>query len=384
MLKGVFPIEEFRSRRTPFYYYDLPLLRRTLDKVAECASCDPCYKVHYAVKANYNPVILAEIAAKGFGADCVSGGEIEAALSAGFRPEGIVYAGVGKSDEEIRTALAAGISRFNVESSAELAVIDELAASFGKKAPVSIRVNPDIGAHTHANITTGLAENKFGVNYGQLDEVIRLAMSLPHIDYRGLHFHIGSQILDMMDFVALCNRINSLVATLQSAGLPVGDINVGGGLGINYQHPNHLDIADFGTYFRTFRKHLVLPVGTPVHFELGRSIVAPCGSLISRVLYVKEGTTKKFAIIDASMTELIRPALYKAYHRVENLSSDEPEEIYDVVGPVCESSDVFLKAASIDRCHRGDFMAIRSAGAYGESMASRYNCRPLPESFFKE
>ena len=382
MLKGSFPIEKFGGLRTPFYYYDLGLLRRTLATVRESASSSPEFRVHYAVKANANPVLLAEIAASGLGADCVSGGEIRAALDAGFKPESIVYAGVGKSDAEINLALENGISRFNVESAAELEVINELALKAGKKAPVSLRVNPDIGAHTHSNITTGLAENKFGINYEQLEEVLRLALSLPAVEYKGLHFHIGSQLLDMMDFVALCNRINSLVDELSRAGLPVGGINVGGGLGISYEHPNLLPVPDFKSYFDTFRRHLRLPAGTPVHFELGRSIVAQCGSLISRVLYVKQGTTKQFAIIDGSMTELIRPALYKAYHRIENLSSDEPEEVYDVVGPVCESSDVFLKAAHLNKCRRGDLLAIRSAGAYGEAMASRYNCRPLPEAYY--
>ena len=378
MLKGVFPTDRFRGMRTPFYFYDLPLLRRTLDAVQVQLDRNPDWRMHYAVKANFNPGILAEIAARGFGADCVSGGEVRAALAAGFPAERIVYAGVGKSDAEIRFALEAGIARFNVESAAELEVIDGLAAELGRTAPVSLRINPDIGAHTHAGITTGLAENKFGINYEQLDEVLDLALRLEHVRYCGLHFHIGSQILDMMDFTALCNRINELVTRLQRGGRPVGDINVGGGLGINYQHPNHLPVADFEAYFNTFRRHLRLPAGTPVHFELGRSIVAPCGSLIARVLYVKQGTHKQFAIIDGSMTELVRPAMYRAYHRVENLSSSEPEEIYDVVGPVCESSDVFVKEASIDRCHRGDFIAIRSAGAYGESMASHYNCHELP------
>ena len=384
MLKGDFPVERFAALRTPFYFYDLPLLRATLDAVQEQLDRSPDFRVHYAVKANYNPRILAEIAARGFGADCVSGGEVSAALEAGFPADGIVYAGVGKSDEEIRLALRAGISRFNVESAAELSVIEELAAEMGCIAPVSLRINPDIGAHTHAGITTGLAENKFGINYEQLDEVMDLALSLPHIRYRGLHFHIGSQILDMSDFVALCNRVNELVVRLSRGGRPVGDINVGGGLGINYQHPNHLPIADFAAYFDTFRQHLKLPMGTPVHFELGRSLVAPCGSLICRVLYVKQGTHKQFAIIDGSMTELVRPAMYRAYHRVENLSSSEPEEVYDVVGPVCESSDVFVKEFAMDKCRRGDFVAIRSAGAYGESMASQYNCHPLPDAFFWE
>lgn len=410
MLKGQFPVEKFASLRTPFYYYDLPLLRRTLDKIRECIEPYPQFHVHYAVKANFNGRILQEISRCGFGADCVSGGEIRAALQNGFAPESIVYAGVGKSDEEILLALDAGIARFNVESAAELEVINELALSRGVVAPVSLRVNPDIGAHTHANITTGLAENKFGINYEQLPGVIELADSLPGVEYKGLHFHIGSQILEMDDFVALCNRINVLAEQIlrqrrgrlvpaassaaavgysssavgSAAASVLGDINVGGGLGINYYHPNHLDVAEFSQYFETFARHLKLPEGTPVHFELGRSVVAPCGSLISRVLYIKEGTTRRFAIIDASMTELIRPALYKAYHRVENISSYEPEEVYDVVGPVCESSDVFAKGVSIDKCHRGDFIAIRSAGAYGESMSSQYNCRPLPACFFKE
>lgn len=410
MLKGQFPVEKFASLRTPFYYYDLPLLRRTLDKIRECIEPYPQFHVHYAVKANFNGRILQEISRCGFGADCVSGGEVRAALQNGFAPESIVYAGVGKSDEEILLALDAGIARFNVESAAELEVINELALSRGVVAPVSLRVNPDIGAHTHANITTGLAENKFGINYEQLPGVIELADSLPGVEYKGLHFHIGSQILEMDDFVALCNRINVLAEQIlrqrrgrlvpaassaaavgysssavgSAAASVLGDINVGGGLGINYYHPNHLDVAEFSQYFETFARHLKLPEGTPVHFELGRSVVAPCGSLISRVLYIKEGTTRRFAIIDASMTELIRPALYKAYHRVENISSYEPEEVYDVVGPVCESSDVFAKGVSIDKCHRGDFIAIRSAGAYGESMSSQYNCRPLPACFFKE
>jgi len=381
MLKGNFPIEKFEEMRTPFYYYDIKLLRKTLDTVKEQTVITPNYKVHYAVKANFNSEILKEIAAAGFGADCVSGGEIRAAVNAGFKPRDIVYAGVGKSDEEILLGLELGIERFNVESAAELQIINELAVANGKRAAISLRVNPDVGAHTHANITTGLAENKFGINYQQLDEILKMALSLPGIEYKGLHFHIGSQILDMSDFVALCNRINQLNTELKSKGLPVGDINVGGGLGIEYGHPNHHYIADFKSYFETFRNNLKLDEGLPVHFELGRSIVAPCGSLITKVLYVKEGVVKRFAIVDASMTELIRPALYQATHRVENLSSHEPEEKYDVVGPVCESSDVFLKDAMIDKCHRGDWLAIRSAGAYGEAMASTYNCRPFPKSF---
>lgn len=382
MIKGNFPLSRFTGLRTPFYYYDLDLLDRTLDAVKAAIAPNPEYRVHYAVKANFNPVILLRIAARGLGADCVSGGEVQAALDAGFKASDIVFAGVGKSDAEIRLGLDAGIGRFNVESEAELRVISSLAAACGKVAPVSLRVNPDIGAHTHAGITTGLAENKFGINYEQLPAVLGTALSLPAIAYKGLHFHIGSQILDMADFVALCNRVNALTESLREKGLPVGDLNMGGGLGINYRHPNHLPIADFDAWFGTFRRFLRTQPGQTVHFEPGRSIVAPCGSLISRVLYVKEGTVKRFAIIDGSMTELIRPAMYHAYHRVENLSSDGPDTVYDVVGPVCESSDVFAREETLSECRRGDFVAIRSAGAYGESMASRYNCHPLPEAFF--
>ena len=382
MIKGNFPLSRFTGLRTPFYYYDLDLLDRTLDAVKAAIAPNPEYRVHYAVKANFNPVILLRIAARGLGADCVSGGEVQVALDAGFKASDIVFAGVGKSDAEIRLGLDAGIGRFNVESEAELRVISEIAAACGKVAPVSLRVNPDIGAHTHAGITTGLAENKFGINYEQLPAVLGTALSLPAIAYKGLHFHIGSQILDMADFAALCNRINDLCARLERRRLPVGDLNVGGGLGIEYGHPNHLPLADFKSYFNTFKQ--LLPPKYPVHFELGRSIVASCGTLISRVLYVKEGLARKFAILDAGMNDLVRPAMYHATHRIENLSSDGPEVPYDVVGPICESSDVFGKGVVLNECHRGDFIAIRSAGAYGESMASNYNCRPFAPSIFSD
>ena len=378
MLKGAFPLPLLESRRTPFYFYDTSLLRRTLEEVRRCIADRPGWQVHYAVKANANPALLRLIAEAGFGADCVSGGEVQAALDAGFEPSSVVYAGVGKRDDEIRLALGAGIGRLNVESTAELLVINEIAGSMGVTADFSFRVNPDIGAHTHANITTGLAENKFGIHHSQLVAAIELASSLPHVRFRGLHFHIGSQILDMSDFVSLCNRVNGIVADLEGRGVALTDINVGGGLGIEYEHPNHLPVAAFGPYFDVFKRQLGKQY--PVHFELGRSIVAPCGTLISRVLYVKDGLYKQFAVLDASMTELIRPALYHAYHRIENLSSDGPECKYDVVGPVCESSDVFGKGVVLNECHRGDLIAIRSAGAYGESMASRYNLRELPES----
>lgn len=380
MLKGSFPLERFARLQTPFYYYDTSLLQQTLDIIRAQVAERGQWRVHYAIKANHNPVLLKQIAAAGLGADCVSGGEVQAALDAGFAPESIVFAGVGKADWEILLGLEAGIGRFNVESTAELHIIAELAAQKGLVAPVSIRVNPDIGAHTLSGITTGLAENKFGIYHAQVEDVIQEIGTLPSLRYCGLHFHIGSQILDMSDFAALCNRINDLCTRLERRRIPVGDLNVGGGLGIEYGHPNHLPFADFEAYFNVFR-HLI-PPKYPIHFELGRSVVASCGTLITRVLYVKEGLARKFAILDAGMNDLIRPALYHASHRIENLSSDGPEITYDVVGPVCESSDVFGKAVILNECHRGDFIAIRSAGAYGESMASQYNCRPLAPAVF--
>lgn len=380
MLKGSYPLERFAGLQTPFYYYDTGLLQQTLDIIRAQVADRPQWQVHYAVKANHNPVLLRMIASAGFGADCVSGGEVQAALDAGFPAKSIVFAGVGKADWEMLLGLRAGIGRFNVESVVEFRILAQLAAAEGVVAPVSVRVNPDIGAHTLTGITTGLAENKFGIFHEQVEDVIAEIQSLPSLRYCGLHFHIGSQILDMTDFAALCNRINDLTARLERRRVPVGDLNVGGGLGIEYGHPNHLPFADFQAYFDTFR-HLI-PPRYPMHFELGRSIVASCGTLISRVLYVKEGLARKFAILDAGMNDLIRPALYHASHRIENLSSDGPEFAYDVVGPCCESSDVFGKGVVLDECHRGDFIAIRSAGAYGESMASQYNCRPLAPAVF--
>ena len=366
-----FPLQEFRDIATPFYFYDLNLLDRTLSEIKRTAR-DDRFRVHYAVKANANPGILRRIQAAGLGVDAVSGGEIRAALEAGFRNSDIVFAGVGKTDAEIIMALEEGIGCFNVESTAELMVIDEIASGMGKKATIALRVNPDIDAHTHEYITTGLAENKFGINLDRLDAVIELARSLPAIELTGLHFHIGSQITETEPFVMLCEVINRLQADLEKKGIELKHINVGGGLGIDYADPDRHPIPDFESYFKTFRNHLHLRQGQQVHFELGRSVVAQCGSLITRVLYVKEGSSKRFAIVDAGMTDLIRPALYNAHHKIENLSSPEGElHHYDVVGPICESSDVFGTGEMLPAIRRGDLLALRSAGAYGEIMASQ-------------
>ena len=383
MTKGNFPLEKFRHWQTPFYFYDTALLRRTLQTiVAEARPYD--YHIHYAVKANANPQILSIICEYGTGADCVSGGEIQAALNAGFPPGKIVFAGVGKADWEINRALENDIFCFNAESFPELEVINELAAKQGKIAPIALRINPDVDAHTHHYITTGTKDDKFGIYLKHLDTVLDRIPSLPNLRLMGLHFHIGSAITELEPFRQLCIRLNEIQRTLAKRGVCVPHINFGGGLTIDYNDPEGHPIPDFKTYFEVFHTHVQADPGQQIHFEPGRSLVGQCGSLISRVLYVKEGCEKKFVVLDAGFTELIRPALYDAYHTIENLTSSEPEEVYDVVGPICESSDCFGKQIRLNRVRRGDIIAIRSAGAYGEIMASQYNCRQLPAAYFSE
>ena len=383
-MKGKFPIDRFQEVETPFYYYDTALLRQTLQTINEEAGKHDGFVVHYTIKANANPKVLRIISQAGLGADCVSGGEIRRCLDNGFQAKKIVYAGVGKADWEINLGLDRNIFCFNVESIAELEVINELAKKKGKVARICFRINPDVGAHTNAKITTGLAENKFGIAMQDMLPAIDEAAKMSNIEFIGLHFHIGSQILDMGDFEALCNRINDIQDELEKKHIRVENINVGGGLGIDYQHPNRVPIPDFKDYFDTYARHLKLRPGQKLHFELGRAVVGQMGSLITRCLYVKQGTAKQFVIVDAGMTDLIRPALYQAYHKIENITSDEKTATYDVVGPICESSDVFAKAVDLNTTHRGDLLAVRSAGAYGEIMASQYNCRKLPEGYITE
>ena len=386
MSSNQFPIESFRNIKTPFYYYDTALLRQTIKTITDEVAKHEGYHIHYAVKACANPKVLRIIADSGLGADCVSGGEIQACIDAGFPAKTIVYAGVGKADWEIELGLNVGIQYFNVESVAELEVIEEIAARMNKTANVSFRINPDVGAHTHANITTGLSENKFGIAMQDMERVILMAKEMPHIEFVGLHFHIGSQILEMDDFQALALRINELQDRLEKNGIgPVKNINVGGGLGIDYQEPDAHPVPGFGKFFDTYAQNLKLRPGQQLHFELGRSIVGQCGSLIAKCLYVKQATHLQFVILDAGMTDLIRPALYDAHHHIENLTSQEANtQSYDVVGPICESSDVFQRDCTLPVTHRGDLIALRSAGAYGEIMASQYNCRPLPIGYVTE
>ena len=376
-----FPIDKFKKIETPFYYYDCDLLRETLQAINKELKKYENFIVHYAVKANANAKVLNIIQQTGMGADCVSGGEIQRCLDCGFPADKIVYAGVGKSDWEINLGLDHDIFCFNVESVAELEVINELAAKKGKTANVCFRINPDVSANTHAKITTGLAENKFGIAMQDMLPTILEASRMSNIHFIGLHFHIGSQLLEMTDFRHLCSRINEIQDSLEQENIKIKNINVGGGLGIDYDNPDKHPIPDFKSYFYTFARYLNLREGQKLHFELGRAVVGQMGSLITRTLYVKQGTAKQFAIVDAGMTDLIRPALYQASHKIENLSSDDALHAYDVVGPICESSDVFAKEIELNTVHRGDLIAMRSAGAYGEIMASQYNCRKLPVGY---
>jgi diaminopimelate decarboxylase len=374
-------IEKLRGLETPFYYYDLDVLRSTLDIVKK-ESEHSGYKVHYAVKANFNPRIMKLIASYGFGADCVSFNEIERSLETGFKPSDIVFAGVGKTDKDIEAALNKEIFCFNCESIPEMEVINSLAQKLGKTTTIALRINPHIDAHTHKYITTGIEESKFGINTWDLDEVIKKLSSMQNLRLSGIHFHIGSQITRMPVFKSLCSRINELQDWFASRNINLEIINLGGGLGIDYENPDKR--PRFEEYFSMIHEFIDLRPGQIIHTEPGRSIIGQCGTLISKVLFIKNGSNTQFAIIDAGMTDLIRPALYQAHHKIENLSSDGRAFRYDVVGPVCESADTFGKYIELPETHRGDIIAIRSAGAYGEAMASRYNLRDLPRSVFSD
>lgn len=377
-------LELSKSEKTPFYFYDLGLLRETLKKV-EQESSRYNFHVHYALKANTNSEILNLVREHHLGADCVSGNEIKRAIDCGFRSDKIVFAGVGKSDDEINFALDQSIFCFNCESVQEIEIINELAAKRNKIANIAVRINPNVNANTHKYITTGLEENKFGISISQLPDVIALLENCKHLKFIGLHFHIGSQITDMTSFANLCTRVNEIQKWLLSRNITLKIINVGGGLGIDYHHPDEHPMPDFESYFALFNQFLELQKGQELHFELGRAVVAQCGSLVTKVLYIKNGINTNFAIVDAGMTELIRPALYQSYHKIENLSrenSTQANKVYDVVGPICESSDFFGKRMELPETFRGDIIVIRSAGAYGEVMASNYNLREKAKAVY--
>ena len=389
-------INRFKQADTPFYYYDLDILRNTLD-ACRSASSKYGFLVHYAMKANFNSKVLDTIQSYGFGADCVSGNEVKAAIEHGFGKDKVVFAGVGKSDKEIHLALDADIFCFNAESVQELIIINDLAKAKNKVAKIAIRINPNVDAHTHHFITTGLDENKFGINTYQLPEVADALRKCANLEFLGIHFHIGSQITDMEVYKNLCTRVNEIQDWFEDHGFAVTVLNTGGGLGVDYHHPDTNAICDFESYFRVFKDFLRVRPGQEVHFELGRALVAQSSALISRVLYVKNGMKKNFLVLDAGMTELIRPMLYQAYHKIENLSrgpaiGDQRLEVsglrqifhYDVVGPICESTDCFQKDVELPQSYRGDLIAVRTTGAYGEVMASGYNLRDRVGSVYSE
>ncbi|MDG1914858.1 MAG: diaminopimelate decarboxylase [Crocinitomix sp.] len=361
---------------TPFYFYDLNVLDDTLNTVLNCTESDN-FHIHYAIKANNNKKILEIIAAKGFGADCVSGWEIEASISAGFKPSSIAFAGVGKTDDEIAIALTNRIGMIHCESLEEILVINEMADSMNYIPKIALRLNPNVSALTHEKISTGLSENKFGLTVLEFAELVTIHPSLRNINIVGMHFHIGSQIIEMSVFEQLCERINEIVPQYENTIGKIEYLNVGGGLGANYDNPDQGIIPEFEAYFDTFRWGL-RKLNVPVHFELGRSIVAQCGSLHTKVLYVKKSESKNFAVLDAGMTELMRPALYGAKHKIEKLNQEDGlfgELTYDIVGPICESSDSFGSNVILPELRRGDILSIRSCGAYAESMSLRYNGR---------
>lgn len=375
-------LHAFSQNETPFYFYDMELLDRTLALYTEQLRRYG-YRAHYAMKANANDKILEKIRQAGLGADCVSGNEVSLALKSGFDPQKIVYAGVGKSDKEILTALRGGIFNFNCESVPEIQIIDEIAAGLNVKAPVSLRINPDIDAHTHRHINTGRSRDKFGISTWMFPEVLHALEHCRNIELKGLHFHVGSQITDLSVFELLCTKVNEFQEWFADHGIGIEHVNLGGGLGIDYVHPLENPIAPFEQYFALIHKNLMLRPGQQVHLEPGRALVGPCGFLISRVLYVKIGRGKQFAILDAGMNDLIRPALYQAMHHICNLTAAPGRERrYDVVGPVCESSDRFGLNILLPHTQRGDLIAICSAGAYGQVMAMRYNQRDLAKAYY--
>lgn len=374
-------INAFKNTPTPFYYYDLDLLEKTILHLKELIN-ENQYQIHYAFKANVNEPILKLIKDHGFGADCVSGNEILHALKLGFDAKKIVFAGVGKSDEEIELALDNNIGIFNCESLQEVMVINEIAEARGKVAKIAIRINPHVEAKTHKYITTGMQTNKFGFSQEELEMFLNTLSEFPAIEIKGLHFHIGSQITDINVYKNLCLRVNEIQDWFEARSFKLEHINLGGGLGIDYENPEQNPIPDFERLIQTIEENLIRRPNQKIHLEPGRSIVGQCGTLVSKVLYVKNGGSKKFAVIDAGFTELIRTALYQAFHNIQNISSNLEPMSYDIVGPVCETTDSFGSEVKLPETKRGDLLAIRSTGAYGEVMSSLYNLRKKVKSYY--
>lgn len=373
------PISQIAQEvKTPFYLYSHKTLVRHL-RVFDTAFQDLPHLICFAVKANANLAILNTLALQGSGFDVVSGGELYRALRAGGDPQKIVYAGVGKDREELSYALTSGILMFNVESSQELRAIDEVAASEGRKAPVALRVNPDVDPHTHPYISTGLKKNKFGFDLQSALNEYRQAQTLKHVEIVGIHSHIGSQITETGPFEDAFRKLLSFVKELKAEGIPLRYLDLGGGLGITYRDeepPSPQELA-------RVLSHVFPPAERSEFtfiFEPGRVIVGNAGILVTRVLYLKQGTEKNFVIVDAGMNDLIRPSLYNSYHHIRPVkcSSDSKQDclVADIVGPICESGDFLAKDRSLQHLAPGDLLAVMGAGAYGFTMSSNYNARP--------
>jgi len=362
-----------REFKTPLYVYSRERIASAYQDYAAAFRPVP-HRICYALKANSSLALLKVFASLGAGADIVSGGELRQALRAGFPPADIVFSGVGKTDEELSMGLDAGIGEFNVESESELRRLSGLAAARGARASVTLRVNPDVDPKSHPYISTGLRENKFGVPIEEAARILREARLLPGIEVSGVQCHIGSQLRDLGPAREAVRAIASLSRTLLSEGFALRTIDMGGGLGVDYDGTGAPRPADLAA--------LVLPeiqgLGLKLLLEPGRSLIAAAGALLTRVVAIKSNGGKRFVITDAGMNDLLRPSLYSAYHHIENLSREEaaPVVTADIVGPVCESGDFFAKDRALRDPHEGDLLAIFDAGAYGFSMASNYNFRP--------
>jgi diaminopimelate decarboxylase len=360
---------------TPFYCYSTATLTRHFRVFA--AALPKSALVAFSVKANGNLAVLKTLGNLGAGADVVSGGELKKALAAGIAASRIVFSGVGKTREEMQLALSAGIYQFNVEGEPELEALNDVALSMNAKAPVTIRVNPDVDAGTHAKITTGTYETKFGIPWSRARSVYAMAAQLPGVEIVGVDVHIGSQITELAPFQAAFGRVADLIAVLRADGHRITRADLGGGLGVPYRLNNAPppDPAAYGEVINAFTK----PLDVQIICEPGRLIAANAGVLVSRVLYVKPGETKTFLVLDAGMNDLIRPALYDAHHDilpVREAKPNAPTRRYDVVGPVCETADLFARDRDLPETKGSDLMAIMTAGAYGAVMASAYNARP--------
>ncbi|SEI60852.1 diaminopimelate decarboxylase [Frateuria terrea] len=360
---------------TPLYAYSATAIRQRIAGL-QTALAGLDATICYAVKANSNLAILGLMADAGLGADIVSAGELKRALAAGIPAARIVFSGVGKTDDEIDAALEAGIARFNVESLDELHAIERVAGTRSATANAAVRINPDVDALTHAKISTGRAENKFGVSIAEARRWFAERAQLRHVRLDGLHVHIGSQILDLDPFRLALHRVAAFWRELVQAGHPLASIDVGGGLGVRYRAGQDQPI-DAGDYAAVVREALAGFDGRLL-LEPGRYLVAEAGVLLTRVLRIKEGTERRFLVLDAAMNDLLRPSLYDAWHDIVPVSPEpRPPATYDVVGPVCETGDTFARGRELPECAPGDLLAIQGAGAYGASMASTYNSRPL-------